>query len=262
MLVACSPTARHAILKTIFDGVPPLESPELTAKADTLKQVDTTNKDSTNVPDNTKRTYYHLPYLTKECASCHSEQHMGQLVKEEPDLCIECHVGLASFDMVRHGPVRGGYCSSCHNPHKSEEKGLLIAGGEKLCYTCHDQQLTEQTVIHQKKNKKGECLTCHSPHSSDNGYLLTSDACYQCHDKKVRDYSFLHGPVAGNYCTTCHSDHGTGSKGLLIDAAPELCLGCHTESTIFMNKEHQVPGIDDCLNCHNPHGGENQFFLR
>jgi predicted CXXCH cytochrome family protein len=124
--------------------------------------------------------------------------------------CLACHdkpiaktvgavvaaVGeVAQPGLVKHGPIRDGNCSGCHNLHGSQFSRLLSqpypetfyqpfkAEAYALCFTCHDKNLvlTEKTegltrfrngdlnlhYLHVNKPDRGRsCYACHSTHAS------------------------------------------------------------------------------------------------
>jgi len=102
-----------------------------------------------------KRFYVHGILQARGCNICHSphaSNHRFQLTDEINDLCVSCHTGLA--DLKRGHPVanhplkdrpdprRSGRkmsCTSCHDPHGSKFKYLLIADvrGGRICVECH-----------------------------------------------------------------------------------------------------------------------------
>lgn len=92
------------------------------------------------------------------CSACHSPHatnHRFQLYGEINELCVTCHTGLAELESghpVQNHPVKGksdprraGYpftCTSCHNPHGSSYKYLLIGDvrGGRICVKCHSEK--------------------------------------------------------------------------------------------------------------------------
>ena len=263
VLVACTPTTRHGVLKTLFDGVPPQSnSTEMIVSQDTIGQVDSTRILALETANYISKTYYHDPFLKKNCGSCHNQQQMGKLVAEEPELCFQCHDRNIESHSVKHGPAGAGFCTSCHQPHQSQSRKLLLAEGNSLCFTCHSDNLFQESKIHQSMKGRDKCVDCHNPHSSENIFMLQDGTCNKCHNEKNNEYSFLHGPVAGNYCSVCHETHASENEDLLINAGLDLCINCHSSATLFMNPEHQGENNEDCMACHNPHGGENKFLLK
>lgn len=76
-----------------------------------------------------------------------------------------------------------------------------------------------------------------------------------------------HEPVQNGRCSACHKqsnqkhpDPGTEDFQLVAPGA-ELCNSCHPK---LQGKQysHEPASKGECLACHSPHGGDNQFFLR
>lgn len=103
-----------------------------------------------------------------------------------------------------------------------------------------------------------ECKICHR----EGGEFSEPQPqlCYQCHEDFTSKYLYIHGPVAGGYCTECHHPH-SGKKKLLIRQGQDLCLYCHEKEFIFKNENHSEIGETDCTECHNPHGGQDKTLF-
>lgn len=89
------------------------------------------------------------------CGACHSPHatnYRFQLFGEINDLCVSCHISLAGADKGhpvqshplkgKKDPLRAGTpfsCTSCHNPHGSSYRYLLIGDvrGSRICVKCH-----------------------------------------------------------------------------------------------------------------------------
>ncbi len=66
--------------------------------------------------------YVHAPYAARQCSACHDPSNSYSLVKEVPDLCLSCH---PRKDLSKiHATVTD--CLSCHSPHESETRALLV----------------------------------------------------------------------------------------------------------------------------------------
>lgn len=114
---------------------------------------------------------------------------------------------------------------------------------------------TNRTIHPPYKNRK--CKICHT----DGGFTMPQpQLCYQCHEDFSSKYAYIHGPVAGGYCTACHHPH-MGEKKLLLRKGQALCFYCHEKEIVFKNENHS--GIDEtnCTECHNPHGGQDRTLF-
>ncbi len=231
--------------------------------------------------------FVHAPARANQCDACHQplggKSHRFELTSDPGELCMDCHDDLVEDLEFHHGPVAVGSCTSCHNPHASDHDKLLIETGPKLCAQCHEdvfENIEDMKSVHQPV--RGDCLGCHRAHGADNKMLLTStppNLCFDCHDDvadAVEDATVSHAPVAhGRACLNCHNPHASDAANLLLDDGARLCLTCHDKSIdsgrgVIANiadrlAGHQNPhgpvGKNDCVSCHQPHGGERARFL-
>ena len=115
--------------------------------------------------------FIHYPYGERECASCHNEQALGSMLVAQPGLCYICHEDLSTQFSYLHGPVAGGYCTACHDPHRSENEKLLKRTGEVLCYYCHESKSVLANEMH--ADLEGMlCMDCHNPHGGEDKYIF------------------------------------------------------------------------------------------
>jgi predicted CXXCH cytochrome family protein len=255
---ACSVQDHYRVLSFFFDGVP---------KPDDSKHTDS-SKILTNAADSAKLTaktagldlILHPPYRDKECEICHNPGRMGSLKQSMPELCRQCHTNLVVQYDFTHGPVVAGYCTQCHNPHKSKEKNLLIRTGRDLCFYCHNADALFNDSFHDRTDENS-CVTCHNPHGSDNHSLLKKGVCYKCHDDFSQKYKMVHGPVSNGNCSACHIPHRKGTERLLVRSGRDLCYYCHDKKQVLKNEKHKLSKDVNCTQCHNPHGGNDRFML-
>jgi predicted CXXCH cytochrome family protein len=112
-------------------------------------------------------TYRYHPEVEK-CAGCHGDTARGYLVTGRQDtVCYQCHDRKDGKKLV-HGPLGGGECTSCHDPHGAMNVSLTVASAEGLCVRCHDQP---HSAKHMRESKAVGCVTCHEPHSSSKLFL-------------------------------------------------------------------------------------------
>jgi len=105
-----------------------------------------------------KGLFVHGILIGSGCTACHSPHatpYRFQLYKPIYELCIGCHTKLAGVERghpVDKHPVRSAKdprregrefsCTSCHNPHGSRYKYMLIGDvvGEQVCVNCHQKK--------------------------------------------------------------------------------------------------------------------------
>ncbi len=112
-------------------------------------------------------TYRYHPEAEK-CGGCHAEVSRGYVVSGRKDsICYQCHDRKDGKRLV-HGPLGGGDCTICHDPHGASNPALTVANAEGLCVMCHDQPSSGR---HLRESRAVGCVTCHEPHSSGKEYL-------------------------------------------------------------------------------------------
>ncbi len=148
------------------------------------------------------------------CTTCH-EPHASKLANlqrgSQPETCLKCHdkplkatdgVMLASMSKVlantqKHGPIRDGHCTVCHDPHASKHFRLLPEEYPekfyapfsldlyKLCFQCHSSDMVTKAnpqgvtqfrdgaknlhMLHVNQEKGRTCRACHEVHASERG---------------------------------------------------------------------------------------------
>jgi len=133
----------------------------------------------------------HRPLVTeKSCLACH-DPHVapGPRLLREPsvvDTCARCHPKTVSrmqgiARAGKHGPVRTGACTACHDPHGGQTAALLRAGDVAVCGRCHDTKKVfarDRTdggtrfrdgernlhALHARAKPRAACAACHDPH--------------------------------------------------------------------------------------------------
>ncbi len=129
------------------------------------------------------------------CTNCHAS-HVGfgkELMKKDGvQQCLSCHNGKEFTGTEKHAPAFED-CSTCHDPHSSDNKKLLSdADIMGTCLTCHDDATKThfhpmgKGVIDPRTKSDLTCIGCHSPHSSNEKVLLLADRtrklCNNCHE--------------------------------------------------------------------------------
>lgn len=221
-----------------------------------------------------KAKFRHSP-VEQGCLTCHaahaSEDSLRLLKTAVPAICVKCHKPDTPTFQARHMnyPVGKASCTSCHDPHGSNQPGLLLdrvhpplSGGGctqcheapdsatpfatkqrgfELCKGCHADMVNtamSKRHLHWPVADKGGCVSCHNPHASREEKLLkagTPQLCGTCHAdtlKRVAGVPVKHAPVDGGSCTACHSPHSSDGSHMLNQASViQTCSACHDYST-------------------------------
>lgn len=155
------------------------------------------------------------------------------------------------FDGVPSMPSPEQYCKDYH-----EKATLAERESERK-----KQQSETQDSNHPPYTEK-RCNDCHNK-DAESGFVVEKDAlCAHCH-KGYPEGNFLHGPAAVGACLKCHLPHTSKNPSLLIKPKAELCGICHAEARAAksLHATMATKGVL-CTDCHDPHGGNNRFFLR
>jgi len=142
-----------------------------------------------------KQKHIHPAAATgQNCKFCHKPAAADKhAFKPQPDnisdICFECHDEQAPSKKVRHMPFESGMCTSCHDPHQSDQAKLLKSPLPQLCQTCHGEDMFKGKVVHGPV-ATGKCLDCHHPHQEENPRMLRKEPpelCFDCHNKVQKD---------------------------------------------------------------------------
>jgi predicted CXXCH cytochrome family protein len=157
LFYGCAVKSRYEILSFFFDGVPSPE--EAAGKGEKVKK-----------EEEQKKTGYreHGPYAAKACEGCHIRG-SNNLVVPINELCFQCHT-LDLKKKYLHGPLAGGGCKVCHEPHGSRYAFLLVAESREFCLYCHSKKDILRNPVHEGVQE--QCTACHDAHGADNRYLL------------------------------------------------------------------------------------------
>ncbi len=168
---SCNSTKHYKVLSFFFDGVPaPSDSISNNSK-DSIKKIDSTALAQGSSVTLVQAGSVHPPYKENQCGTCHNPDHIGKLNQEIPQLCYQCHEDFSKKYKVLHGPVNGGSCTACHNPHNSQNPKLLHQSGQSMCLYCHDSKRLFKSEIHQDI-KDTKCTECHNPHGGNDKFVL------------------------------------------------------------------------------------------
>lgn len=106
------------------------------------------------------------------------------------------------------------------------------------------------------------CDNCHDKTTQSGFVAPVKELCYVCHVGFLKG-SYVHGPVAAGDCLFCHEPHTSRYPSLLKKDISETCATCHRESRMATALHNRVADSKiACAECHNPHYGNVQYFLK
>ena len=170
--------------------------------------------------------------------------------------CLKCHPELKQKIQSLH--FKNYKCISCHNPHTSKLKFLLLNPPQILCLSCHKKEKEASLERVHTPFKKGECLKCHDPHKN---ILLApeKELCFKCHKAAAFEKKVVHQPVKNGKCTKCHFPHASSNEFLLampnkslasksFPSGPnKLCLNCHPLNKKLRESHPQIKNLSKKL---------------
>lgn len=161
LLAACSPKTGGGVLRFFFDGVPEKKRQDSLLRL--AKTTDSVNRQQDTMNAMAATGYLHPPYKQRACSKCHTGDAPGKPVYNQDAVCYTCHENYTVKYEFVHGPVAAGFCTTCHAPHYSDNKKLLIRKGQALCLDCHDRELVFKNETHAEIGTT-TCTECHNPH--------------------------------------------------------------------------------------------------
>jgi predicted CXXCH cytochrome family protein len=194
----------------------------------------------------------HTKVDDRTCINCHyldKNLTSGTLDYPGENSCYLCHKNkiLAHSQEYIHGPVAGGKCTICHDPHGTQYEKNLRNPEQILCFSCHEDTESDlrKRFVHQPF-LRGQCGECHDPHSTNNRWVLvkrSEELCLSCHGQQEK------------LKTHNHPYNVTPKKPLRVDLkltedGKLECLSCHEPHSAKV--EHLLTGIQEfsCISCH------------
>lgn len=205
--------------------------------------------------------------------------------------CTACHdenasPGVLTIGQRRHGVKADGRTPTCTTCHGESDKHIASpadtlpdvvfhgkgkAGPDTanaVCLNCHESGKRTFWEGSRHQVEGIECVSCHSVHKPTDpvqSKFTQPEVCFNCHKEQRADaLKFSHHPVLEGkvVCSDCHNPHGgAGPKNLAKNTVNEVCFQCHAEKRGPYLYEHP-PVVDDCMNCHTPHGSNNSPLLK
>jgi predicted CXXCH cytochrome family protein len=241
---------------------------------------DTTPKPETRVPGDFPLAKGNKLF----CGTCHSPHEEPLEIegrrttnlrrpRRTGDFCMECHVSqkkgghsmgkldsLIPLEITLAGGHSGSgrdrmTCRTCHLPHGSPEKDLLVRARETICEDCHGGNPS--------KEGKGAGMDSHPV-----GVKIAAEVLAK---EPPGGIEMVTGRKKEVICLTCHKTHAPQEKKSLLamsDPTGEFCVHCHTgrggggskkgnngnHPHIEEKKRGRVE-IKGCNTCHRPHNG-------
>jgi predicted CXXCH cytochrome family protein len=171
LVSACSPQAGKRMITFFFDGVPAADSSRVEVPDEAALLADSSISGEPAPGRQMASVVVHYPYGERECDICHNPDALGTMVEPEPGLCYLCHEDFNDSYAWVHGPAAGGYCTSCHDPHTSQEEKLLRMTGPSLCFYCHLEPDVLKNEMHADLDGMA-CTDCHNPHGGEDHLIL------------------------------------------------------------------------------------------
>lgn len=181
--------------------------------------------------------------LSKECRSCHADEHKGQFTSS----CDQCH----STKEWKHAQKFS---------HDKARFHLIGAHAAVQCMQCHKKTWAEGATMQFIKLEFGSCASCHTdPHKGK-----FTQACDQCHTPtawqqikgKAFDHALTQFPLKGKHallkCEQCHAKsknekNVAGEIGFRITRFTE-CRNCHADAHAQQFDHRTDAGR--CESCH------------
>jgi predicted CXXCH cytochrome family protein len=280
LLAGCNTKKNYKLLTFFFDGVPnPAATNGAATSANTTPVLGNARPVPMTFPGAKADSFvHHPPYDSGTCKDCHEDRFSVQMKGPLKDVCFACHDDFLAGTKVQHQPATyigrlpgpnlsktAQGCSSCHNPHGSPFRHMLLSESQSLCWECHDNFLTNAAAkFTHPPVVTNNCLNCHQPHVSKFPKLLTKslkDTCLECHKTLTIGRKVVHPPAAEADCAACHDPHASANKGLLKKPAGPLCWECHDDFRKGAKSVHQPVDSGECMSCHAPHASDNKSLL-
>lgn len=184
------------------------------------------------------------------CSSCH-EPHASKLAglqrTTQPQTCLKCHdkplkttegKSLTNMSLLlannpdKHGPIRDGQCTACHDPHAGKLHNLLSEDYPstfyspfsmdmyKLCFKCHEPALVTRMngqgvtqfrdggrnlhALHVNQEKGRTCRACHEVHASKRPAHVRESVPFGS-STWMLEINFEKGEQGGSCAPGCHA---------------------------------------------------------
>lgn len=160
----------------------------------------------------------------EKCLACHDPHYSDnakQLTMQPMNLCLNCHspayddgngkntanmAAILKNNKFKHGPILEKDCTSCHNPHGSDNFRILVANFTPVFYSSYDPKNFEL------------CFMCHEKDLASTQYTTTMTGFRN--GQENLHYVHVNKRVKGRTCRACHDAHATNNPRHIRDAVP------------------------------------------
>ena len=209
-------------------------------------------------------------------------------------VCVRCHASenqhfghTAHAKAFRQNPRNERerqVCEACHGPGSrhladaTDRDGIIgftrgwgtpVEIQNAQCLGCHQGRQRIYWPDSAHASNQVACSDCHNPMArfSANGLLRSagiSETCATCHGQQRAEFrkrSHMPLPEGKMSCESCHNPHGSPTRPMLkTSSVNALCTSCHAEKRGPFIWEH-APVRENCLNCHEAHGSNQEALL-
>ena len=160
--------------------------------------------------------------------------------KNAIDICTQCHEGHSALDDYGYDAHSSAElsCMSCHKIHTTDAK-LLLDRDVEFCFECHASTRDQfrRRSNHPVLQKALTCLDCHSFVKRDDQAVMydLQQHCRDCHPEQGGPFLYEHQAV-----NAYSAQSGTG------------CLDCHKPHGSEQDRLLRQPGNKICTQCHYP----------
>jgi DmsE family decaheme c-type cytochrome len=117
--------------------------------------------------------HHRVPEGLMKCSDCHNAHgtaNRSNLRQAGSETCTNCHMEKHGPFVYEHSAIKENGCVTCHTPHGSSNRMLLIRReGRQLCMGCH-------VNLNANGGPNGQAGTPHGRKS-----FQTSGECVRCH---------------------------------------------------------------------------------
>jgi len=183
--------------------------------------------------------------LSRECLSCHADEHGGQLSRD----CLQCH-------------TTAGWKPAARFSHEHARFQLNGKHAQVECARCHKRAAGSPAQF--TRMEFSECSACHrDPHAG-----RFTEPCSKCHTTagwnqgpaRTFDHSVTRFPLRGKHANVrCEQCHGVTKAGKGPDGSRNFhivkfsqCTDCHTDP--HSGQFTKNPTTPTCASCHTEAG--------